>query len=435
MTPPLASCIVMNTHHLTPAARRHLLAILAGLLWLAAGCAQAQVGPGMSPIVTWDPEIVYGGVGRMPTARALSAEESSHARQRAGRFFDVLKAVPAFSQPATTATYLTSWAVVNDSRLVEQQFVAYASNPRDVRRRADGALWGVMGGVHQLMFMYINRAPNAANVTEREHNAYARQVDQGGPTKGFFVQPRLQAEVGGGQLYGSYLIITRDGRPALTPAPIAALLETDIAFQRKTIADLERGWGNSLRELDASMTPQAITARRAKREAHWQKETRDSAALERRLDAAARTDEADTQRQRERMSVPTTQDPRSLYWGPRLALQALEQQLARLDATGRQAAACGWRDTTFHPGQDVRWAVAGAGAPANCLPMVQIRADLLTGARKPDEVLIFIAWLSEEHCGLVWPGDAGLRGSLRCAHHLPLLRGIDWAALRQSWGW
>ena len=126
---------------------------------------------------------------------------------------------------------------------------------------------------------------------------------------------------------------------------------------------------------------------------------------------------------------------RDRYWGPRLALQALEQQLARLDATGRQAAACGWRDTTFHPGQDVRWAVAGAGAPANCLPMVQIRADLLTGARKPDEVLIFIAWLSEEHCGLVWPGDAGLRGSLRCAHHLPLLRGIDWAALRQSWGW
>ena len=124
--------------------------------------------------------------------RQTAAEESSHARQRAGRFFDVLKAVPAFSQPATTATYLTSWAVVNDSRLVEQQFVAYASNPRDVRRRADGALWGVMGGVHQLMFMYINRAPNAANMTEREHNAYARQVDQGGPTKGFFVQPRLQ---------------------------------------------------------------------------------------------------------------------------------------------------------------------------------------------------------------------------------------------------
>ena len=427
----------MNPHPLaSTACLRRLLAVLA---WLIAGCAQAQVGPGMSPIVTWDPEIVYGGVGRMPTNRPLSAEESRRAQQRAGQFFDVLKAVPAFSQPTTTATYLTSWAVVNESRMVEQQFIAYASNPRDVRRRADGALWGVMGGVHQLLFMYTNRAPNAANMTEREHNAFTRQVDVGGPTKGFFVQPRLVAEMGGGQLYGSYLIITHNGQPALAPAPIGTLLEGDIAFQRKTIADLERGWASSLRELEASMTPEAITARRAKREAHWQKETRDPAALAKRLDAAARTDEADTQRQRQRMSVPATQDPRSVYWGPRLALQALEQQLAKLDAAGRQAGACGWRDTAFHPGQDVRWAVAGsgagAGAPPNCLPMVQIRSDLLAGAGKPDDVRIFIAWLSEDHCGLAWEGESRPRTSLRCAHHLPLLRGIDWAPLRKSWGW
>ena len=425
----------MNLHpHPQATHLRHLLASLA-LLIFGYAQAQAQVSPGMSPIVTWDAEIVYGGVGRTPTTRPLAAGEVATAKRRAGQFFDVLKAVPAFSQPTTTATYLTSWAVVNESRLVEQQFIAYASNPRDVRRRADGALWGVMGGVHQLLFMYTNRAPNAANMTEREHNAYTRQVDVGGPTKGFFVQPRLVAELGGGQLYGSYLVITHDGRPALTPAPIGTLLETDIAFQRKTIADQERGWANSLRELEASMTPEAITARRAKREAHWQKETRDPAALAKRLDAAARTDEVDTQRQRERMSPPATQDPRSVYWGPRLALQALEQQLAKLDVPGRQAGACGWRDSAFHPGQDVRWAVVGTGAPANCLAMVQIRSDLLAGAGKPDEVRIFIAWMSEEHCGLAWEGETRPRTSLRCAHHLPLLRGIDWAALRKSWGW
>jgi hypothetical protein len=423
----------MNSHHPHPTAV--LRCLLAGLGLLAATYAQAQVGPGMSPLVTWDAEIAYGGVGRTPTTRPLAAGELALARQRAGQFFEVLKTVPAFSQPTTTATYLTSWAVVNDSRRVEQQFVAYASNPRDVRRRADGALWGVMGGVHQLLFVYTNRAPNAANMTEREHNAFTRQVDVGGPTKGFFVQPRLVAELGGGQLYGSYLIITRDGQAALTPVPIGTLLERDIAFQRKTIADQERGWANSLRELEVSMTPEAVAARRAKREAHWQKETRDPAALAKRLDAAARTDEADTQRQRERMSAPATPDPRSVYWGPRLALQALEQQLAKLDEAGRQAGACGWRDTAFHPGQDVRWAIGGSSAPPNCLPMVQIRADLLAGAGKPDEVRIFIAWMGEEHCGLAWNGDAGPRGSSRCAHHLPLLRGIDWAALRKSWGW
>jgi hypothetical protein len=423
----------MNLHHHPQAT--HLRHLLASLALLISGCAQAQVSPGMSPIVTWDAEIVYGGVGRTPTTRPLAAGEVATAKRRAGRFFDVLKAVPAFSQPTTTATYLTSWAVVNDSRLVEQQFIAYASNPRDVRRRTDGALWGVMGGVHQLLFMYTNRAPNAANMTEREHSAFTRQVDVGGPTKGFFVQPRLVAEVGGGQLYGSYLILTREGQPALAPAPIGTLLETDIAFQRKTIADQERGWANSLRELEASMTPEAITARRAKREAHWQKETRDPAALAKRLNAAARTDEVDTQRQRERLSPPATQDPRSVYWGPRLALQALEQQLAKLDAAGRQAGACGWRDTDFHPGQDVRWAVVAAGAPPNCLPMVQIRSDLLAGAGKSDEVRIFIAWMSEDHCGLAWEGETRPRTSLRCAHHLPLLRGIDWATLRKSWGW
>jgi len=79
--------------------------------------------------------------------------------------------------------------------------------------------------------------------------------------------------------------------------------------------------------------------------------------------------------------------------------------------------------------------VAGAGAPATCLPMVQVRPDLLAGGKRADEVLLFSAWLGEEHCGLAWHGDAGPRGSRRCAHHLPLLRGMDWAALRQSWGW
>ncbi len=426
----------MNTlHHPTPLARCGLRALAIGLIGLFAVGAQAQVGPGMSPIVTWDPDLVYGGVARQPTARALTAAETRLAQQRAGQFFDVLKAVPAFSQPASTATYLTSWAVVNDARLVEQQFVAYASNPRDVRRRPDGALWGVMGGVHQLMFMYTNRLPNATNLVEREHNAFSRRVGDGSAAQGWFVQPRQVAELGGGQLYGGYLVITHDGRPALAPVPIGTLLEADIATHRKTIADLERGWASSLRELEASMTAEAIVARRAKREAHWRKETRDPAALAKRLDAAARTDEVDTQRQRERMSVPATQDPRSVYWGPRLAMQTLERQLAALDANGRQAAACGWRDTTFHPGQDVRWAPAGAGSPANCLPMVQVRSDLLAGARRPDEVQVFIAWLSEEQCGLAWNGETGPRSSNRCPHHLPLLRGIDWSALRRSFGW
>ena len=147
------------------------MAVLAGLI---AGCDQAQTAPRMSPIVTWDPEIVFGGVGRTPTTRPLAAGEVATAQQRAGQFFEVLKAVPAFSQPSTTATELTSWAVVNECRLVEQQFIAYASNPRDVRRRADGALWGVMGGVHGS----AGPAPAAAVATTLYRIALAPQPRQ-----------------------------------------------------------------------------------------------------------------------------------------------------------------------------------------------------------------------------------------------------------------
>ncbi len=423
----------MNLLHLQAPAR--IRQLLLGLALLATTSSQAQVGPGMSPIVTWDYYSVFGSGAHPPTSRALSAPETALARQRAVQFFDVLKRVPEFSQPATTATYLTSWAVVTPQRMVSQSFVAYASDPRDARRRADGALWGVLGGSHQLMFMDTNLPPNADKLAERQHNDFARQVGEGERTHGYFVQPQVVAELGGGQVLGGYLLITRDGKPALGPVPIGTLLDIDIARHRKTIAELESGWARSLRELDATMTPEAIVARRAKREAAWQKETRDPAAMAKRLDAAARADEADAQRQREFRTPPAKQDPRSTYWAPRLALQALERQAAALDAAGRQAPACGWRDTNSPPGMDVRWAVAGAAAPPQCLPMVQVRPDLLAGPKRPDDVLLFTAWLGEEHCGLAWHGDAGPRGSRRCAHHLPLLRGVNWAALRQSWGW
>lgn len=393
------------------------------------------VGPGVSPVVTWDAAAVYGSAAQAPTLRKLQPAELQRARQRASQFFDALLPVPEFSHPRTEATYLTSFAVVEEPGRVLQEFVAYASNPRDVRRRADGALWGVMGGSHRLLFMYLNRPPGADKLAEREHNAYARQVGLGETTHGYFVAPRTWAEVGGGRVHGGYLVITRDGQPALVPAPLGTLLQADIATHRKTVADLERGWAASLRELAASMTPEAIVARRAKREARWKTETRDPAALARRLDAAERTDEVDTERQRERMTPPEQRDPKSVYWGPRLALQTLEQQLASLDAGTAQAAACGWRDTRFHPGQDVRWAAAGPTAPAGCLPMVQIRTDLLAGPGAADDPRLFTAWLGEEHCGQFWHADIARLGSMRCQHHLPLLRGLDWAALRRSWGW
>jgi hypothetical protein len=396
--------------------------------------AQGLTQPGMSPIVTWDPEIVYGGSARLPTARPMTAAELKLSRERAERFFDALKSAPVFAQPERHVTHLDSWATVSPEGVLEQQSVAYWTRPADARRRADGAFWGVMGGVHKLIFIYTNRPPNAANLAEREHNAFQRQIGLGASHKGYFVEPRVYGQIGGGAVYGGYFIATRDGRPALVPATLAALLEVDIAMLKKRVADNERGFASALRELDTSMTPEAVAARRAKRAAAWAKEARGPAAMAQRLDAAARTDDADYERQKAYRTAPPTPDPRNVHWGPRLALQSLEQQLAGLDAAGRQAQACGHTDTAFPADLAVRWAAAGTGAPAGCRPMVRIRDDLI-GPGKPEDVRIFIAWLGEEHCGQAFGGAPMKLARTSCPLFTPLLRDLDWVALRRSFGW
>ncbi len=410
-----------------------LLVSLMALLATAAA-AQGLLQPGMSPVVTWDPDIVYGGIARTPTARPMTAAELKLSRERAERFFDALKTAPVFAQPERHVTHLDSWVTVAPEGVLVQQSVAYWTRPADARRRADGALWGVMGGVHELIFTYTNKPPNAANLAEREHNAFQRQIGLVESHKGSFVEPRVHGQVGGGTVYGGYFIATRDGRPALLPAALATLLDVDIAMLKKRVADNERGFASALRELDASMTPDAVAARRAKRAAAWEKETRDPTAMAQRLDAAARTDEADHERQKAYRTPPPTPDPRNVHWGPRLALQALEQQLAALDATGRQAQGCGHTDPAFPADLAVRWAAVGAGAPAGCRPMVRIRDDLV-GSGKPEDIRIFIAWLGEEHCGQAWGGAPMKLVSTSCPLFIPMLRDLDWPALRRSFGW
>ncbi len=403
--------------------------------WLPlAAAAQGLVQPGMSPIVTWNPTSVYGANAGPPTARPMTPAELKLSRERAERFFQSLQRVPSFAQPELHATHLDSWAIVTPEGVLVQQTVPYWSRPADTRRRADGALWGVLGGVHELMFTYTNQPPNAANLREREHNAFDRRIAADAAYKGYFVEPRVYGQAGGGTVYGGYFIATRDGSTALAPAPLGALLEIDIEMLKKRQADNEAGFARTLRELDASMTPAAVAARRAKREAAWAKETRDPAAMARRLDAAARTDEADHERQKAYRTPPPTPDPRNVHWGPRLALQALEQQLAALDTAGRGAPACGHVDASFPVDLAVRWAAVGPGAPAGCRPMVRIRDDLV-GPGKPEDVRIFIAWLGEEQCGQAWGGAAMKLRSTACPLYVPLLRDLDWPALRRSFGW
>nr|MCU0921025.1 hypothetical protein [Burkholderiaceae bacterium] len=142
------------------------VALLAGIAWLH-GAALARpigpgggpdgalgVGPGMSPIVTFDPD--RGMISRLPTRRALTAAELKLARERAERMWEAVKSSPNFANPQGLATYLTSWAVIDEQGMFSQNYRAYWSAPRDVRRHNDGALYGVMGGAHQLLYFDTN---------------------------------------------------------------------------------------------------------------------------------------------------------------------------------------------------------------------------------------------------------------------------------------
>ena len=79
----------------------------------------------------------------------------------------------------------------------------------------------------------------------------------------------------------------------------------------------------------------------------------------------------------------------------------------------------------------MRWHPVGPDAPAGCKPMVRIREDLLTPG-KPEDVRLAIAWLRDAECGRAWSQPP--RDHI-CSRINSALAGLDWAAVRRSWGW
>jgi hypothetical protein len=411
---------------------RFALGALAVALALSSTPAASQSpATQMSPIVTFDPDREGG---RPPTARALTAVELKLARERADALYEAMKAAPSFRLPRERTTLATSWAIVGPQRAVEQDFTVYWSAPKDVRRRPDGSLWPVLGGAHRLLYFTTNQAPASHKLVDRATRGnFSRDAGSHGLGFDAFAMPRVLGELGGGTVYVDMIVFTRDGRSALEPAPLGPLLEAEVQRLRKIVAQQETGFAASLRELEASMTPQAIAARRAKREERWKTETRDPVALAKRLDAADRTDESDYGRQKERLSAPASRDPKSVWWGLRLALEAAQGRLAALDAAGQRVAACGRVDASFSPEYAVRYEPA-AGASADCVPMVQVRPDLIDPKRPTSEVQLLTVWSRESLCGVpLTGGHPPQRGT--CEDAVPLLREIGWDAVRRSIGW
>jgi len=411
-------------------------AALIAALAVPSGLPLAQpIGPGLSPIVTFDPD--RGMISRPPTRRPLAAAELKLARERAERMWEAVKASSSFANPKGLTTYLTSWAVIDEHGGFNQNYRAYWSEPRDVRRHKDGAYYGVMGGAHQLLYFETNFIPGDHYLVDpATRGNFSRGVANEGRIDGVFAAPRVFGEIGGGTIYQDVIVFTRDGRSALEPAPLGPLLEGEIARLRKRIADTDAGNERALAQLDASMTPQAIAERRARREERFRKDRprADAATMAREMDAAARSDEYDYQRQKERMAVPPTRDPRSVYWGPRLALEAHEQRLASLDGTGRNAAACGRVDPAFAIDNQVRYDLASAGG-ADCVPMVRIRRDLIDRKRPITEVQLMIVWFRESRCGELLARDVSINPRSPCVNFVPLLREMDWTAVRRAIGW
>jgi hypothetical protein len=408
------------------------LRLLAGILLLS-GFVMAQapppLTPQMSPIVTWDPD---RDISRPPTQRALTAAEMKVARARADRFYELVKATPSFSRPTKYVTLVTAWPIVWDGA-VRERWVAYWSDPRDSLRRTDGALWPKMGGAHVMVYFQTNTPPMADHLQDAATRGnFSRGFEENGRTSGMFAEPRTFGQIGGGTLYNEMLVITRDGRPALEPAPLGPLLESEIARLARVVGELDRGRQRSLEQLDTTMTPEAKAERRARRAERWKTQYRNPDTLARELDAADKSDELDYQTQKARLSPPVTRDPKSAYWGPRLVLETLEQRLASLDAAGRQGGACGRVDPGFSAEHGVRFEPVGTGG-AGCVPMVKIREDLVDPGR-PGEVQLLTVWMPESPCGEQWVGKTS-RQSDRCDVAVPLLRELDWSALRNVTGW
>ena len=400
------------------------IAFLAAMLF---GAAHAQpVGVEMSPAVTWDP---YNEVRQTTPSGPLTATDLKLARERAARMFEVVKLAPSFSRQVDHATLMTSLVRKESGAVVNQSFTPHWSSPGSVRRGKDGVLMPRLGGVHSLLYIETNRAP--VTLMDGATSGDFSRPGEDGRLNGYFAAPRTFGELGGGTIYADRVVFTRDGRSALVPAPIGTLLQIEVARLTKLANDLEAGFARQLQDLDASMTPQAVAERRARRERIWSKETRDPAALERRLDAAHRADESSYQRQSQYFSPAAPRVPSSILWRPRLALEAVQARLAALDAAGWQQPACGRMEPGFDSQSGVRFEVAGT--MPDCVPMVQMRPYLVDPRRPVTEVQLLTVWFNTV-CGEHFAGRPLVRDEA-CGLFVPFLRELDWAAARTAIGW
>ncbi|MDX2183467.1 MAG: hypothetical protein SFW08_05720 [Gemmatimonadaceae bacterium] len=398
----------------------------------------APVGPELSPGVSWEP---HGPYTRAVGMRRLNEAEVKLAKSRSDGFYKAFISSVHFRTPKDRAHLVVSAASIDapDMRNGARSPVlllgvgAYWSVPRDVRRLKGGILAPKLGGAHDLQFFYPNRVPTAEELEDRfTFPDFSRHV-VGQTPKGYFAQPKEFGTIGGGSVFADVLVFTRDGRSVLEPAPLGALLDIEIARLDTIVrqnADIER---DRLAEAEASLAPDQVEARRAKREAVWKRETPNAQVLAKRLADAHRSDLAEVERVRRDVAPLAVPNPRHRTSGPQLALATLRRLAASLDAAGRAQPACARKDPEFISSAAVRF--EPLGSTPDCVPMVKVRDDLLDPKRPMSDVQLMTVPFSAARCGEMLGGVRPYVEGGRCGYAVPLLREMDWGLLRQALGW
>ena len=411
------------------------------LLTCVAASAGAQTQAASAPIgAEWSTGVAWEPHGPGPVGlRRLTPAELRLAQQRAAGAHAAFAAALSFRTPVDRAHLVTSDAGIepatgSDRRpVLRQDITAYFTVPRDARRRANGVLAPKLGGAHDLVYFVLNTVPTADQFVDRATAGDFSRGVQPRMMGGVFAAPRLLDTLAGGFVYADLLVFTRDGRSPLEPAPIGPLLDVEIPRLQVIVSDAERASAERIREAEASLAPDAVAERRAKRDSVWRRETPDPAVLTQRLDAAHRSDVASVEETRRQFAIPATPDPLHRYWGPRLALDAARALADSLGPEGRTRPACGWTQGETDRSDAVRYAVVGTRDA--CVPMMRVREDLIDPTRPLTEVQLFIVTFRGSNCGEMLAGVTAYAAGGRCGYGVPLLRELDWAALRSAFGW
>lgn len=398
----------------------------------------APVAPELSPGVSWEP---HGPFTRAVGLRRLNAAELKIAKERYDAFYRAFVASAHFRTPIVASRLVASAATIdapsasNGARgpVLLQGILPYWSAPRDVRRLPNGVLTPKLGGAHDLIYFELNAVPRADVLEDRAtYGDYSRGVITESPT-GYFAMPKELGTLGGGVVFSDQLVFTRDGRSVLAPAPLGPLLDIEIARLESIVkmnAEVER---DRLAQAEASLAPDKVEERRAKRAAIWGRETPAPAVLAKRLADAHASDVAEVERVRRDVAPLAVPNPKHRTSGAQLALATLQRLAASLDAAGRAQPACARTDRDFLTNLAVRF--EPVGSTPDCVPMVRIRDDLLDPKRPLTEVQVMSVFFRGSRCGEVLSGQKPLQPLGRCGFAVPLLREMDWAIVRGALAW